>query len=240
MLALGITFTGVVAVNVITASPASADACYTWSRTLKRGDSGEDVRILQSRIAGWMSYGESLALDGAFGPATENALKRFQSGYGLSADGIAGSQTYSKIYELQDDDCTPIHFNHSEFNYSCGERDYTGGAVSESTAKLNQLRVMWQLEAMRHKLGDRPFVITSGFRSYDCNSSVGGSSTSRHLYGEAADMGTASGPTLCEMAKAARYAGFEEILGPGASGHNDHTHVANKSSRYWSAPSCGI
>ncbi|MGH2603447.1 MAG: peptidoglycan-binding domain-containing protein, partial [Dehalococcoidia bacterium] len=122
VLALATTFT----VNVTTALPAHADACYTWDRVLKRGMSGSDVKILQSRIAGWMTYGTSLALDGQFGPATEGALKRFQSGYGLSADGIAGSQTYSKIYALQDDDCTPIHFSHSEFNYSCGERDYTG------------------------------------------------------------------------------------------------------------------
>ncbi|HEX6075865.1 MAG TPA: M15 family metallopeptidase [Micromonosporaceae bacterium] len=235
-LALATSFT----VNLITATPASADGCYTWSRTLKRGMSGGDVTQLQIRIAGWVSYGENLALDGAFGPATESALKRFQNNYGLSADGIAGSNTYNKIYALQDDDCTPIHFSHSEFNYSCGERDYTGGAVDAATARENMKRIMWQLEAERHKLGDRAMVVTSGFRSYSCNSSVGGSSTSRHLYGQAADLGTASGPTLCQMAQAGRYAGFEEILGPGYPGHGDHAHLANKSSRFWSASSCGI
>jgi len=235
-LALATSFT----VNLITATPASADACYTWSRTLKRGMSGGDVTQLQIRVAGWVSYGENLALDGDFGPATEAAVKRFQSNYGLASDGIAGSNTYSKIYSLQDDDCTPIHFSHAEMNYSCGERDYTGGAVDAATAKENAKRVMWQLEAERKKLGSQAMVISSGFRSYSCNSSVGGSSTSRHLYGSAADMSTASGPTLCQMAQAGRYAGFEEVLGPGYTGHNDHTHLANKSSRFWSAPNCGI
>lgn len=235
-LALATSFT----VNLITATPASADACYTWSRTLKQGMSGSDVTQLQIRVAGWVSYGENLALDGDFGPATEAAVKRFQSNYGLTADGIAGSNTYSKIYSLQDDDCTPIHFSHAEMNYSCGERDYTGGAVDAATAKENAKRVMWQLEAERKKLGSQAMVISSGFRSYACNSSVGGSSTSRHLYGAAADLSTSSGPTLCQMAQAGRYAGFEEILGPGYPGHSDHTHLGNKSSQFWSASSCGI
>ncbi len=235
-LALATSFT----VNLITATPAAADGCYTWTRNLASGSSGGDVTQLQKRIAGWVAYGENLALDGAFGPATTAALKRFQGAYGLVADGIAGPATYSKIYELQDDDCTPIHFTHSEFNYSCGERDYTGGAVSEATARENALRIMWQLEAERKKLGSQPLVVTSGFRSYACNSSVGGSSTSLHLSGAAADLGTGSGPSLCTMAQAGRYAGFEEILGPGYPGHSDHTHLGNKSSRYWSASSCGI
>ncbi|HET8641148.1 MAG TPA: M15 family metallopeptidase [Pseudonocardiaceae bacterium] len=223
-----------------TEAPARADACYTWNRTLLRGMSGADVKQLQIRVAGWMSSGENLALDGDFGPATEAAVRRFQNGYGLSADGVAGSQTFSKIYALQDADCTPIHFDHSEFNYSCGERDYTGGAVDAATAKENTRRVMWQLEALRHKLGDRPIAIGSGFRSYACNSSVGGASDSRHLYGTAADLGTGSGPTLCQMASAARNAGFDGIFGPGYPGHNDHTHVDNRSGQVWSAPNCGI
>ncbi len=235
-LALATSFT----VNLMTATPASADGCYTWGRTLSRGTSGSDVTQLQIRVAGWVAYGENLALDGSFGPATEAAVKRFQSAYGLSADGIAGPNTYNMIYSLQDDDCTPIHFSHSEFNYSCGERDYTGGAVSEATARENTKRVMWQLEAERKKLGSQSIQITSGFRSYSCNSSVGGSSNSNHLYGTAADLGQSSGPSLCQMAQAARYAGFEGILGPGYPDHNDHTHVDNRSSRSWSAPNCGI
>lgn len=236
LLAIATTFT----VNVVTASPAQADACYTWSRVLRNGMSGSDVTQLQKRIAGWMGYGQNLALDGQFGPATEAALKRFQSGYGLSADGIAGSQTYSKIYALQDDDCTPIHFSHREMSRNCGAYNYNGGAVSAATAKENALRIMWQLEAMRRKLGDRPMVVTSGFRSYSCNSASGGSSTSLHLSGQAADLGTASGPTLCQMVQAGRYAGFEEILGPGYPNHGDHAHLGNKSSRFWSASNCGI
>lgn len=231
--------TGTLGVTGITAAPAAADACFTWNRNLNEGDSGNDVKQLQIRIAGWMSFGETLDIDGIYGPRTSAAVKRFKNGYNIdSTSGSAGSSVFNKLYDLQDADCTPKHFAYSEFNYSCGENDFSGGAVSADTAKENTRRVMWQLEAMRHKLGDRQLVISSGFRSLSCNNSVGGASGSLHTYGRAADLSTASGPTLCEMWRAARYAGFGEILGPGYPGHNDHTHVGNQASQFWSAPNC--
>ncbi|WP_228984747.1 D-Ala-D-Ala carboxypeptidase family metallohydrolase, partial [Streptomyces sp. DH12] len=116
---------------------------------------------------------------------------------------------------------------------------WSGGAVSAPTAKANALRTMWKLEALRHALGDPPIRVTSGFRSQSCNSAVGGASNSRHLYGDAADLGAGS-HSLCTLAKQARNHGFNGILGPGYPGHDDHTHVDHRSSRYWSAPTCGI
>ncbi|MCT2585384.1 M15 family metallopeptidase [Actinophytocola gossypii] len=226
-----------VATEPSVADVAPADACYTWNRTLREGMSGSDVTQLQIRVAGWVASGENLVLDGVFGPATKRAVTRFQSGYGLGADGIAGSQTYSKIYELQDNDCTPIHFAYSEFDDNCGANNFNGGKVSAATAKENIRRVMWQLEAVRRKLGDRPLNITSGFRSVSCNSSVGGSPSSLHMYGQAADLGL-SNPPQCTMWNGGKTAGFEELLGPGYPGHNDHVHMANRSSRFWSAPNC--
>lgn len=228
---------GMVAGTVATAGTAHADGCYTWSRTLSQGASGADVTQLQIRLGGYPGYGSVLAVDGDFGPATAAALKRFQSAYGLAADGVAGPNTYSKLYALQDDDCTPVHFSYAELN-RCNST-WSGGAVSAATAKSNALRTMWKLEALRHALGDEPIRVTSGFRSHACNDAVGGASSSRHLYGDAADLG--AGPhSLCTLAKQARNHGFRGILGPGYPGHNDHTHVDHRASRYWSAPTCGI
>ncbi|PNG90097.1 Zinc D-Ala-D-Ala carboxypeptidase [Streptomyces malaysiensis] len=219
-----------------TSGTAHAAGCYTWNRTLSEGSSGADVTQLQIRVAGWVASGERLSYDGVYGARTAAAVKKFQSAYGLPADGVAGSQTFSKIYALQDADCTPVHFAYSELN-KCNS-DWSGGAVSAATAKANALKTMWKLEAMRHALGDVPITISSGFRSYACNSAVGGASTSRHLYGDAADL--TGSPSFCTLAKEARVHGFSEILGPGYPDHNDHAHVALDPSPYWSAPNCGI
>ena len=224
------------AVTVVTATPAQADGCYTWGRTLSQGASGEDVRQLQIRVSGYPGYGAVIALDGAFGPATRDAVVRFQQAWGLAADGIAGPQTYNQIYALQDDDCSTAHFTWGELN-RCNS-DWSGGAVSAATAKANAKVNMWKMEAMRKALGGTPIATSSGFRSYACNNAAGGSSTSRHLYGDAVDL--VGSPSLCTLAQRARYHGWREILGPGYPGHSDHTHVAHKSSQFWSASSCGI
>ncbi|MGW4702125.1 D-Ala-D-Ala carboxypeptidase family metallohydrolase [Streptomyces sp. NPDC004285] len=219
-----------------TAGPARADECYAWGRTLSAGMSGSDVTELQIRVAGHAAYGEVMAVDGAFGPATKAAVTRFQQAYGLPADGIAGAQTFARIYALQDPDCTPAHFTYAELN-RCNS-DWSGGAVGAATAKANGLRTLWKLEALRHAMGDVPLTVTSGFRSYSCNSAVGGASNSRHLYGDAADL--VGSPSLCRLAQQARYHGFGGIFGPGYPDHNDHTHVDGRTARSWSAPDCGV
>jgi zinc D-Ala-D-Ala carboxypeptidase len=215
----------------------AADGCYTWGRSLSQGASGEDVRQLQIRVSGYPGYGSVIALDGAFGPATRSAVIRFQQAYGLAADGVAGPATFGKIYELQDDDCTPIHFTYGELN-RCNS-DWSGGKVSATQAKFNARVTMWKLEALRHALGDRPLQVNSGFRSVACNNAAGGSATSRHMYGDAADLGAGS-QGFCTIAKQARNHGFTEILGPGYPDHNDHIHTALRSGQFWSAPNCGI
>ncbi|NHW87473.1 peptidoglycan-binding protein, partial [Escherichia coli] len=86
-------------------------------------------------------------LDGRFGPKTAAAVRRFQSAYGLEVDGIAGSQTYGKLYQIQDDNCTPRHFSWSEMDEGCGGSGWTGGPLSSGQTRQNALETMWKLEA---------------------------------------------------------------------------------------------
>ncbi|MGD1712141.1 peptidoglycan-binding domain-containing protein [Dapis sp. BLCC M172] len=63
--------------------------------TLYFGSTGEDVEYLQK----WLNaagFG-SLVVDGIFGVATEEAVKKFQKYYGLTVDGIVGPQSWAKL-----------------------------------------------------------------------------------------------------------------------------------------------
>ncbi len=239
--ALTLLLSSLLVVGVSTSAPASADECYTWSRTLSSGSSGSDVAELQIRVAGFAGYGVNMAIDGSYGGQTTTAVRGFQSAYGLSADGVAGPQTYAKIYELQDPDCSPAHFSFAEVDGGCGAGGYSGGSVSATTVKENLKRAMWRAEALRHRLGDVPLRVTSGFRSKSCDASVGGSGSGQHTYGTAIDLtGFSGSPSFCSIASNARYAGFGGIFGPGYPGHDDHVHVDIRPGQVWSAPSCGI
>ncbi|MEM7713751.1 MAG: peptidoglycan-binding protein [Cyanobacteria bacterium P01_A01_bin.68] len=59
------------------------------------GSKGEDVKYLQRRLNG-IGFG-SLVVDGIFGVATEESVKKFQKYYGLTVDGIVGSLTWAKL-----------------------------------------------------------------------------------------------------------------------------------------------
>lgn len=57
--------------------------------TLRRGNTGDNVRILQTKL--------SLTIDGVFGRLTEQAVEHFQKLHGLHADGIVGPQTWKVL-----------------------------------------------------------------------------------------------------------------------------------------------
>jgi nucleoid-associated protein YgaU len=64
--------------------------------TLKNGSKGEAVKGLQNALTVRSPHG--VAIDGMFGPATENAVKEFQRGAGLDDDGIVGPRTWTELY----------------------------------------------------------------------------------------------------------------------------------------------
>lgn len=58
------------------------------------GNKGEDVRSVQSLLT---HHGHPAAADGIFGPVTEQAVKDFQAGQGLTVDGIVGPLTWAML-----------------------------------------------------------------------------------------------------------------------------------------------
>lgn len=210
-----------VAAALAAVAPAGTASAYSWPRTLRRGMSGSDVRELQIRVAGWAASSASrtnIAVDGAFGQATEGAVRRFQSGWGLSSDGIAGPQTFGRLNWLEGSGNSTRHFNYSESTSKDGS-GFSGGRVGASTAQANVRRLMWKLEALRRKLGNNAVYVNLAFRSVRHNSSVGGASNSQHLYGIAADISVAN-RSPSQVYSAAKTCGFS-----GLQRYSGHTHV---------------
>ncbi len=63
--------------------------------TLRMGSSGPEVRHLQQLLNS--VSGAGLVEDGDFGPATDRAVRTFQSARGLEADGIVGPRTWAAL-----------------------------------------------------------------------------------------------------------------------------------------------
>lgn len=74
-------------------------ACMCWSSVagafaFRLGDEGSEVAEIQGQLA---SLGYPLDVDGAYGPATDLAVKEFQKSYGLEADGMVDAETYTAL-----------------------------------------------------------------------------------------------------------------------------------------------
>lgn len=79
----------------------------TWNKlfvTVKNGSSGNAVKAAQYLLKN--KYGYSIDVDGSFGPATQSAVKDFQTRKGLSSDGIVGPATWTALV-LNDYDPNP-------------------------------------------------------------------------------------------------------------------------------------
>ncbi len=84
--------------DVVSGIPAS------WPQyNLELGSSGEKVRQMQQQlnvISGAYPLIPKIAVDGVFGPQTQEAVKTFQRIFKLTPDGIVGLRTWYKISEI--------------------------------------------------------------------------------------------------------------------------------------------
>ena len=94
--ALGVPF--VESENAPVTVPAEKDTTLPMQvRMLRRGMKGADVKTLQAALIVYGFSCGAAGADGDFGNGTEAALKKFQTKYGLGADGIAGKGTWGKL-----------------------------------------------------------------------------------------------------------------------------------------------
>ena len=103
---IGVALLLALAFMMVGPAPEAAAATRTCSSstavanrpTLRKGDTGSCVKVLQNQlIAKGYSVGSSGA-DGSFGTNTDNAVRRFQHDYvGLAIDGIVGQGTWGVL-----------------------------------------------------------------------------------------------------------------------------------------------
>lgn len=73
----------------LNAPTAPAPQTQFSGKPLKRGSTGERVKILQQKLG--------LVTDGRFGPNTQIAVEQFQIDNGLTVDGVVGPVTWGKL-----------------------------------------------------------------------------------------------------------------------------------------------
>lgn len=108
--------------------PTSVSTSKTY---LSKGDSGTAVKELQEKL-NKLGYNCGVA-DGIFGSATEGAVIQFQKANGLSADGLAGTQTMAKL-----DACIKA-LNEKQPSTPT----VTASTPSTSTSSLYRIRTEW-------------------------------------------------------------------------------------------------
>ena len=151
-------------------------------------------------------------IDGSWGTLSKTATKAFQKDFGLTADGVCGTETEKALAHAV---CygMPVkktetasgwegikHFKKAEFACKCGK--YCNGYPEDI-----DLKMVKYADAIRERIG-KPIPINSGLRCKTHNANVGGVSNSQHLYGTAADLGCPAGTTPSKMASIA-----EEVMG---------------------------
>lgn len=128
--------------------------------TLRRGNSGEYVKLMQQALK---ESGANLDADGKFGELTENAVKFFQTTTGLTADGVCGPKTWAKLMPYMPD--RPTEEPEDNVNDEPDEPEwFDEDLVNDPTAAVYVEReeltdLLNQIEAMRGQLDGLAYTI---------------------------------------------------------------------------------
>ncbi len=122
-----------------TGSGSTTVSTSTNPNTLKYGDSGTRVRELQTKLVA-LGYNTN-GVDGKFGAGTQRAVISFQRDCGLTADGLAGTQTLEKLDQKYNaGGSSSSSGTSSSTGYSRTLRKgYTGSDVTSVQTRLKEL-----------------------------------------------------------------------------------------------------
>lgn len=170
------------------------------------------------------------SIDGIWGSGSRDAAKRFRADYGLSASTsidaagekmlIAAVAGTAKPVQKADEWAEIKYFRKEEFACKCGK--YCNGYPAE--IDMDMVRAA---DAVRERLGV-PLRVNSGLRCQQWNRIQGGATNSRHLYGDACDLGKPDGYTVDQM-----YDIAEGIIGStgGVGAYNWGIHIDKRGSK---------
>lgn len=100
--------------------------------TLRKGNTGEYVTLLQTKL---MQKGYDLGkygIDGDFGSATLKAVKQFQADNGLTVDGVVGKNTWAALNAQGTNLLYTVTIPHlTKFKAESLVKDYAGAAMTE-------------------------------------------------------------------------------------------------------------
>jgi len=78
-------------------APADTQADFTFSKTLRRGYSGEEVRQLQELLKTMPNIYPERLVTGYFGPLTQQAVRRFQTKHNIISSGDENTTGYGQV-----------------------------------------------------------------------------------------------------------------------------------------------
>lgn len=154
------------------------------------------VRVLQEMLAKLMF--NPGPVDGIFGPKTKAAVVEFQKKCRLTVDGVAGPQTFEKLYTMTGMLPNTEHFDFKkEFDRPHHSEQKYLDAWTPCPVKYyaNAHELFFHLETLRAELnrlyadgGEVKIYTRSGYRGTAYNRICGGATNSQHLYGTAVDL----------------------------------------------------
>jgi hypothetical protein len=125
---------------------------------IKRGAKNEFVKKIQEWINLWKFYNSGwshqIIIDGDFGAATENAVKRFQQFRRISVDGIVGPQTWSELVRPMREAFAEIPFLQFA-NLRTRMAEYARQHVKSNPTEINSNMGPWVRAYMDGNEGER-------------------------------------------------------------------------------------